>query len=106
MSSQRHLRQELDAAALRLLGKHFPKDSAEGAPPPDEGNQIKAFDAVVRYFGPRTKFGGDDDKQEPIIEQLRNKLHGRRAPRSNSNSSNGGGNSTEFPGFNDPGTGN
>lgn len=83
MSAQQKLREGLDKAALVLLEKYFVSPGL-GEGQPDATDQIKAFDAVVKYYGPRTKLGGGEEKKESEIERLRGKLHGRRAPRRDS----------------------
>lgn len=75
----------LDEAAEMLLDRYFKMPSLDtmkdGEKSPEGADQIKAFDAVVKYFGPRTKLGGDEDNKESAFDQLRSGLHGRRTPR-------------------------
>ena len=75
------LMSELDRAAFDLIKRHFPQDKPEGSLLPDSQDQIKAFDAVVKYYGPRTKLGKPEEGQKNEYTRLRDQLHGRKARR-------------------------
>lgn len=80
MTKKNDLRDALDVAALNLLKRHFPVPQEENAEPAygDATEQTKAFQAVVAYYGPRTKLGGNEDEgKENGITNLRRRLHGR-----------------------------
>jgi hypothetical protein len=79
MASKKSLMARLDVAAMTLLNRHFPED--EAAKPSKSADQIKAFDSVVKYFGPRTKQHDEFDKGDSPFEQLRSDLHRRPPPR-------------------------
>jgi hypothetical protein len=85
------LMSELDRAAFDLITRHFPQDKPQGSLLPDSQDQIKAFDAVVKYYGPRTKLGKDEEKPTNEYTRLRDKLHGRRTPRRRADSTEGEG---------------
>jgi hypothetical protein len=81
MSGKPKLMKRLDDAAEQLLDRYFKMPELDAVLPKGD-EQIKAFDAVVKYFGPRTKLGGnDEDKKESEFDQLRAGLNGSRAPR-------------------------
>lgn len=88
MSRKPKLMDRLDQAAFRLLDRSFPLDRppVEGVQTtlaePEIGDQVRTFEAVVKYYGPRTKLGGDEDKKESEFGNLRDRLHGRKTPRS------------------------
>jgi hypothetical protein len=78
MTNKPRLQRRLDEAAEKLIARHFPENAEPDAPQPDELNQIRAFDAVVRYYGPRTKLGVKEDEEDGAeYKRLRNRLHGR-----------------------------
>jgi hypothetical protein len=82
MTNKPRLQRRLDEAAEKLLSRHFPAAPQPDDPLPDELNQIRAFDAVVKYYGPRTKLGvKEDDEDGAEYKRLRDKLHRRTAPR-------------------------
>lgn len=78
MTSKNALMKRLDLAAEKLLDRYFGEVVTDK---PTEGqDQIKAFDAVVRYFGPRTK-QSDEEKNVSPFEQLQRGLNGGKTPR-------------------------
>lgn len=81
MTQKRKLMQRLDTAAELLLDRYF-QPTVIGETPPEAKEQIDAFKAVVTYFGPRTKLGGDEDKHDSPFEQLRNGLSRKTTGRS------------------------
>lgn len=77
MTTKPKLVTRLDEAAMALLDRWFPTET--GIDPPDAEKQIKAFDAVTKFYGPRTKLGGnDEDKKESEFDELRNRLNRRK----------------------------
>ncbi|HEY4355958.1 MAG TPA: hypothetical protein VGN16_09440 [Acidobacteriaceae bacterium] len=71
------LMNNLDAAASALLKRHFPDQVPEGMPESDPEIQIKAFSAVVNYYGPRTKLGGkEEENKRSDFDRLKGQLHG------------------------------
>ena len=78
MSGSKKLMTALDLAAEKLLQQHFPET---GSNLKDPELQIKAFTACVNWYGPRTKLGGKDEEATNEFTRLRDKLHGRRAPK-------------------------
>ena len=89
MTSKNALMKRLDLAAEKLLDRYF--GEVVSAKPTEGQDQIKAFDAVVRYFGPRTK-QSDEEKNVSPFEQLRNLNSGKTPRRAGGKSrQNGGG---------------
>lgn len=78
MTSKNALMKRLDLAAEKLLDRYF--GEVVSAKPTEGQDQIKAFDAVVRYFGPRTK-QSDEEKNVSPFEQLQRNLNGGKAAR-------------------------
>lgn len=95
MTGKKNLMTLLDTASVQLLEKYF------GDQPVLGGNkrvskgteQIKAYEAVVKYFGPRTK-QEDTDKKDSAFEQLRSDFTGsgrKAARRASTGKANGNG---------------
>lgn len=78
MSRKPKLMARLDEAAELLLDRYFKSPILDGGSADSGADQIKAFDAVVKYFGPRTKLGGEDDKDDNEFSKLKDRLHGNR----------------------------
>lgn len=81
MTNKPRLQRRLDEVASQLLDRAFPAAPQEGEQPttqPEIEHQIRTFDAVVRYYGPRTKLGGKDEEKESEFGNLRDRLHGRK----------------------------
>lgn len=88
MSRKQKLMERLDKAAEQLLDRTFqPVAVGEAQAPLME--QIKVFESITRYFGPRTKVSGDEDHGVSEFEQLRNNLNNRTRSRRRSRQSNG-----------------
>lgn len=76
--ASKKLMSALDSAAEKLLARHFPDQTGDDTVMHlDPEIQIKAFSAVVNYYGPRTKLGGDEERKESGLSRLQQQLHGR-----------------------------
>jgi hypothetical protein len=100
MTGSKKLMSALDSAAEKLLARHFPDIASNMTviEPIDPEVQIKAFSAVVNYYGPRTKLGGDDERKESELGKLQRQLHGRGKARRNAGTAKGGANGAGEPG--------
>jgi hypothetical protein len=76
MIKKPNLMDRLDKAAEMLLDRTF-QTTGEAAPLED---QVRVFDSIVKYYGPRIKLGGSE-KQESQFERLQSRLNGRKAAR-------------------------
>jgi hypothetical protein len=72
MTGKKTLMSRLDAASEQLLDRYFGEHEGK---PVKGAEQVKAFEAVVKYFGPRTR-QADDDKGGSAFEQLRSDFNG------------------------------
>lgn len=78
MSRKSKLMERLDKAAEQLLDRSF-LPLVVGEPMAPLMEQIRVFDSVVKYYGPRTKLGGDEEENGSEFERLRATLN-RRTP--------------------------
>lgn len=101
MTGSSTLMKALDAAAAALLKRHFPETVPEDVAQPQPQDQIKAFAAVVNYYGPRNKFGKNDEGNQNEFSKLKDRLHGRgktrRSPRAPEGGANGSASAADDP---------
>jgi len=87
MSKKNTLMERMDEAAIALLDRYFPKDGTLVVCEPQD--QIRAFQAVVSYYNPRLKLGGEEDERKSEFEDLQRKLKRTTTKRHRNNNGTG-----------------